>query len=330
MRGSNPLMGLTGYAIKRIFLTIPVLLGISAVVFLLVKITPGDPVSVLLPPTLRTPENVEALRRRLGLDQPIYVQYAKWVYHAAQGDLGRSYSTGRPVIEMISTRVWPTVQLTAVAILVALTIALPMGIVSAVYKDTWVDHVARVVAFGGVSVPSFWLGIVVILVFALFWQGWFGSQLIPAGGYVPPSAGLIPWLRHVLPPGITLGVGFAALTTRLTRASMVEVLTEEYIQTARAKGVRESAIVLVHGFRNALIPIVTVIGLQMGYLLNGAVVVEQVFQWPGIGRLLYQAVLEQDMPVIQGVVLFVATVFVMLNLVVDLLYAFLDPRITYD
>lgn len=323
-------MGLSGYALKRILLTVPVLLGISAVVFLLVKLTPGDPISIFLPPTLRTPENVEALRQRLGLDQPIYVQYLKWVFHAAQGELGRSYATGRPVTEMIATRLWPTIQLTLVAITVALSIALPTGVLSAVYKDSWVDHAARVIAFAGISVPSFWLGIVVILVFALFWQSWFGSQLIPAGGYVSPSDGLFSWLRHVLPPGITLGVGFAALTTRLTRAAMIEVLNKEYILTARSKGVKESIIVLVHGFRNALIPIVTVIGLQMGFLLNGAVIVEQVFQWPGIGRLLYQAVLEQDMPLIQGLVLFVATVFVLLNLIVDLLYAYLDPRIKYD
>lgn len=323
-------MGWARYTVKRVLLTVPVLLGISAVVFLLVKITPGDPVSVMLPPQLRTPENVAALRARLGLDQPIHVQYATWVYHAAQGDLGRSYITGQPVTEMVLDRVWPTLQLTLVAMAVALLIAVPMGILSAVYKDSAIDHAARVVAFAGISVPSFWLGIVVILVFALFWQGWFGTQLIPAGGYAAPSDGLRNWLRHVLPPGITLGVGFAALTTRLTRAAMIEALGKEYIETARSKGVKEQVVVLVHGFRNALIPVVTVIGLQLGFLMNGAVVVEQVFQWPGIGRLLYQAVLEQDMPLIQGIVLFVATVFVLLNLAVDLLYGYLDPRIVYE
>lgn len=323
-------MGLATYALKRALLLVPVLLGISAVVFLLVKLTPGDPVTVLLPPTLRTPENVAALRERLGLDQPIYIQYAKWLFHAAQGDLGRSYSTRQPVAEMIMARIWPTTQLALVAMAVALSIAIPAGILSAVYKDTWIDNLARIIAFGGISMPSFWLGIIVILVFALFWQTWFGSQLIPAGGYAPPREGIVPWLRHILPPGITLGVGFAALTTRLTRAAMIEVLNEEYIQTARAKGVKESLVVLVHGFRNALIPVVTVVGLQIGFLLNGSIVVEQVFQWPGVGRLLYQAVLQRDIPLLQGVVLFIAVIFVSLNLAVDLVYAYLDPRIKYD
>jgi peptide/nickel transport system permease protein len=323
-------MGLGNYVLKRLLLLIPVLLGVSIVVFLLMKITPGDPVTVLLPPEAQTAENIRRLEQRLGLGEPIYVQYLNWLESAVQGDLGQSYRTRQAVTQMVGAAIWPTVQLALVAFIVATTIAIPMGVLGAVYKDTWIDHVGRLVAFLGISMPSFWLGIMVILVFSLFWQGWFVFQLIPSGGYASPSDGLVEWLRHVLPPGITLGVGYAALTARLTRSSMVEVLNEEFVETARAKGVKERAVVLVHTFRNSLIPVVTVMGLQIGFLMNGAIVVEQVFQWPGIGLLLYESVTRGDIPLLQGVVLFVAIVFVFSNLVVDVLYAYLDPRIKYE
>lgn len=323
-------MGFASYALKRLSLTIPVLIGVSIGVFLLLKLTPGNPVDALLPPTARTPANVAQVRARLGLGEPLYVQYWSWFSHAITGDLGRSYALRQPVTSLIASRLWPTIQISLVAILVALFIAIPTGILSAVFKDTWVDHLNRFVAFVGISVPAFWLGIIIILVFSLFWQQWFGSGLIPAGGYVAPSKDFWGWARAAIAPGITLGVGYSALTARLTRSAMVEVLNEDYIRTARSKGVKESFIVMVHGFRNALIPIVTVLGYQIGFLVNGSVVVEQVFQWPGIGRLLYQAVLNQDLPVLQGVILFVALVFIMANLTVDLLYAYLDPRIKYE
>ena len=324
-------MGYANYAIKRLALTVPVLLGVSIGVFLLIKLTPGDPVNALLPPTQRTPAKIAQLEERLGLGQPLYVQYGKWLVNALQGDLGRSYALQRPVTELILERLWPTAQLSLVAILVALFIAIPTGILSAVYKDTWVDHANRFVAFFGISVPAFWLGIMVIMVFSLFWGNVFGGDgLIPAGGYVKPSDGVAQWMRYVAAPGVTLGVGYSALTARLTRSAMVEVLNEEYVQTARAKGAKESVVILVHSFRNALIPIVTVLGIHIGFLFNGSIVIEQVFQWPGIGRLLYSAVLNKDLPVIQGIILFVAGVFVFANLGVDLLYAYLDPRIKYD
>jgi peptide/nickel transport system permease protein len=323
-------MGIGNYAVKRLLLLVPVLLGITAVVFLLVQLTPGSPITVLLPPNARTPSQIAALRNRLGLDQPLYIQYIKWVTNAAQGDLGRSYATRQPVTEMIVDHLWPTLELAAVALFVALFVAIPVGILSAVYKDTAIDHFGRIGAFLGISMPSFWVGIMAILVFALFWQEWFGFQVIPAGGYVSPAAGFVPWLRHIVAPGLVLGLGFAALTTRLTRAAMLEVLNEDYIRTARSKGVKESTVVLVHGFKNAFIPVLTVLGLQLGFLINGSVVIEQVFQWPGIGQLLYTAVEQRDMPLIQGIVLLIAIVFVFANLAVDLLYAFLDPRIKYD
>lgn len=323
-------MGFANYALKRVLLAVPVLLGVSVGVFLLIKLTPGDPISALLPPAQRTPAAEAALEERLGLGEPLYQQYFHWLSHAVRGDLGRSYALQQPVADLILNRLWPTAQISLVAIVVAVTIAVPAGILSAVYKDTWVDHLSRIVAFLGLSLPAFWLGIMVILVFSLFWKNWFGGVLIPAGGYVAPTTDFFGWLHRVIAPGVTLGVGYSALTARLTRSAMVEALNEEYIQTAHAKGVKESIIVLIHGFRNALIPVVTVMGLQIGFLFNGSVVVEQVFQWPGIGRLLYQAVLDKDLPVIQGVLLFVALVFIVANLTVDLLYAYLDPRIKYD
>jgi peptide/nickel transport system permease protein len=324
-------MGLGKYALKRILLLIPVFLGVTAVVFLLLKLVPGDPVAVLLPPASRTPEQIASLRTRLGLNQPIYIQYAKWLWSALHGNLGTSYANQRAVTTILADAIWPTMQLTIVAFLVALFIAIPVGVASAVYKDTWIDNLGRVIAFTGISIPAFWLGIMVILLFALWIPDATGlPQLIPAGGYASPSEGIFVWLRHVIAPGAVLGLGFSALTTRLTRASMVEVLNEDYVRTARAKGVRENAVVMIHAFRNALIPVLTVMGLQLGFLLNGSIVVEQVFQWPGIGRLLFQAVLQRDFPLIQGIVLFIATIFVFANLFVDLMYAVLDPRIRYD
>jgi peptide/nickel transport system permease protein len=309
---------------------IPVFIGVTAAVFLLLKLAPGDAVSALLPPRSRNPETVAALEARLGLDEPIYMQYLKWLSNVVQGDLGLSYSTRQPVLGMIINRLWPTIQISIVAFIVALFIAIPLGVLSAVYKDTWVDQLSRVVAFTGISIPSFWLGIMMILVFSLFWKGWFGASLIPAGGYVAPREGFVTWLYYVIPPGVTLGVGFSAIVTRLTRSAMVEVLNEDYIRTARSKGRKEQGVILIHALRNAMIPVVTIVGLQVGFLLNGAVVVEQVFQWPGVGRLLYQAVQTNDIPLIQGLVLFIAGVFVIMNLLVDLTYAYLDPRIKYD
>lgn len=323
-------MGFANYTLKRILLAIPVMLGVSIGVFLLIKLTPGDPISTILPPQQRTDANIARIRQRLNLGAPLYLQYLSWLSEAVTGNLGRSYTLSQPVTDLILSRIWPTAQLSLIAFLVALFIAIPTGLASAVYKDTWVDHLGRVVAFLGISIPAFWLGIMVILVFALFWGNWFGNGLIPAGGYTPPSEGLLAWFRSVIAPGVTLGVGYSALTARMTRSAMVDVLNEEYIETARSKGVKESVVVFVHGFRNALIPVVTVLGMNIGFLFNGSIVVEQVFQWPGIGRLLYGAVLDQDMPLIQGLLLFIAMVFILANLTVDLLYAYLDPRITYD
>jgi peptide/nickel transport system permease protein len=323
-------MDRTNYVLKRLLTLIPVFLGVTIVVFLLVRLTPGDPVTAMIPPQARTPETVAALRSRLGLDEPLPVQYWKWVSDAVMLDLGTSYSQNRPVTAVIASHIWPTVQIALVAFLVAMFIAVPLGVLAGVYKNSWIDQLSRVVAFTGISIPSFWLGLMAILFGALFWNRWFGSTLIPAGGYVAPSVSIQGWLWHVLPPGVILGVGFSAITMRLTRSSMVESIQEDYVRTARSKGAKEQAVIITHALRNALIPVITVAGLQVGYLLNGAVVVEEVFAWPGIGRLLFQAVQQQDMPLIQGLVLLFATIFVLMNLIVDLLYTVLDPRIEYE
>ncbi|MFP9062203.1 ABC transporter permease [Natrialbaceae archaeon A-chndr2] len=323
-------MDRTNYIIKRLLSLVPVFLGVTLVVFLLVRLTPGDPVTAMIPPQARTPETVEALRNRLGLDDPLPVQYFNWVTDAMMLDLGTSYSQDRPVTAVIASHIWPTVQISLVAFIVSIVIALPLGVLAGVYKDSWIDQLSRVIAFTGISIPSFWLGLMTIMFGALFWNRWFGYTLIPAGGYVSPTESVQLWLWHVLPPGIILGIGFSAITMRLTRSSMAEAMQEDYIRTARAKGAKEQLVIIVHALRNALIPVVTVAGLQVGYLLNGAVVVEEVFAWPGVGRLLFQAVQMQDMPLIQGLVLLFATVFVVMNLVVDMLYTVLDPRIEYE
>lgn len=323
-------MDRTNYILKRLISLIPVFFGVTLFVFLLVRLTPGDPVTAMIPPQARTPETVEAIRTRLGLDDPLPVQYFNWVSDAAMLDLGTSYSQDRPVTAVIAAHIWPTIQIGAVAFVVSIVIALPLGVLSGVYKDSWIDQLSRIIAFTGISIPSFWLGLMAIMFGALFWNRWYGWQLIPAGGYVSPFESIQGWLWHVLPPGIVLGVGFSAITMRLTRSSMAEAMEEDYVRTARSKGAKEQAVIIIHALRNALIPVVTVAGLQIGYLINGAVVVEEVFAWPGVGRLLFQAVQQQDMPLIQGLVLMFAGVFVMMNLIVDLLYTVLDPRIEYE
>lgn len=322
-------MSRSNYLLKRLLLMIPVLFVISVGIFLLLKLSPGSTVSALLPPGQQSPTQIERVTEQYGLDEPIYVQYGKWLVRAVQGDLGRSYAMGEPVLSVVLQSAWATAQLGFVSLLVSLVVAVPLGLVSAANRGTWIDQFGRLAAFGGISMPAFWVGIVIILVFSLFWSQWFGQSLVPPGGYVPVSDGIGAWLHHVIAPAITLGIGFAAILTRQIRSAMITVLEEDYVRTARAKGVREQFVILVHAFRNGLIPVVTVLGFQVGFLMNGAVVVEQVFEWPGIGRLLFQAVTTKDVPLVQGAVLFIAVVFVGINLVVDMLYTYLDPRVEY-
>jgi peptide/nickel transport system permease protein len=308
------------YLIRRVLAAIPVMLLVATAVFLLLFLTPGDPAAVILGPDAK-PEQVAELRARLGLDQPVYVQLGNWYMRLLRGDLGRSIFEDRPVTEAIASRAEPTLLLTFLATLVAITLGLTMGIVAALRPGRWQDTGAMLVAIGGVSMPTFWLGLNLIFVFGVL-LGW-----LPVAGYEPLQSGLWESLRYLILPSITLGLFQAALLARLTRSMMLETLGDDYVRTARAKGLAEHAVVLRHAFRNAAIPLVTVIGLIFAALLGGAVITEQVFNIPGVGRLLIQAVARRDYPVVQGVVMIVAGLYVVINLLVDLLYGYLDPRL---
>jgi peptide/nickel transport system permease protein len=214
--------------------------------------------------------------------------------------------------------------------LFSLIVSLPLGILGAVYKDTWIDELSRILAFGGVSIPRFWMGLMMILVFGQYWSQWFGEGLISTGGYVPITAGPIEFLHYMLAPAIAIGLGYAAITARITRSAMIDELNKDYVRTARSKGLREQLIIGKHVFQNAMLPVITVVGMQLGFVINGVVVVEEVFAIPGIGRLMFSAVANQDLPTVQALLLFIATAYVLMNLLVDLGYAFLDPRIVYE
>ncbi len=309
-----------GYIAKRLLLMFIVILGVTLITFSIMQFVPGDPAEMIAIGRYDiedlTQEDIERIRAEEGFDAPMYVQYAKWLKHLLHGDLGRSLITGEPVFSEILTRFPATVELAIASMLISLLIAIPVGIVSATKQYTMIDNVSMVGALLGVSMPNFWLGLLLILLFSLYF-GWF-----PVCGYGS--------LKHLVLPAITLGTGITALTTRLTRSSMLEVLRQDYIRTARAKGLSEKMIIKKHALKNALIPVVTVAGLQFGTLLEGAVIVETIFAWPGIGKLLVDSIFARDFAMVQGCVLFVAVIFVLVNLLVDVSYIFLDPRIRYE
>ncbi len=303
------------YVVKRLLLAIPVLLGVTFVMFLIALITPGDPAVILLGERA-TPEELATLREQLGLNDPWYQQYFDYVSKAARGDFGTSYRSRTPVFEELMDRFPNTVQLTVAAMAVALLIGIPLGVLSAVKQNTLIDRFAIIFAMLGSSMPVFWIGLVLILIFSL------RLNLLPASG----KGGI----DNLILPATALGVGAAALIARITRSSMLEVLRNDYMRTARAKGLRERVVVLRHGLGNALIPVVTVVGLQFGALLGGAILTETVFAWPGIGRHIVQAIGQRDYPTVRGGVLLVAMTFVIINVLLDVLYAYLDPRIKYS
>ncbi|MFN3286108.1 MAG: nickel ABC transporter permease [bacterium] len=303
------------YVLKRVLLALPVLLGVSVVVFVAIRSIPGDPAQIMAGQAA-TEEVVRQIRQSLGLDQPLPVQYLYFLRNVVRGDLGRSLFNGAPVVEELGQRFPRTVRLALASMAVASLIGVPAGILAATRHLSWVDTLVMLVALVGVSMPVFWLGLNLILVFSV------RLQWLPAFGYET-------W-RHLLLPSVTLGAASAAIVARMTRSAMLEVLGQDYIRTARAKGLAERAVVNRHALRNALIPVVTVLGLQLGTLLSGAVLTETVFAWPGIGRLLVDAVLARDYPIIQGATLLIAATFVALNLAVDVLYGLLDPRIRYE
>ena len=310
------------FVVRRIIATIPVMGFVALFVFSLLYIAPGDPAAVIAGDQA-TPADVERIRQGLGLDRPFVVRFGEWFYHVITGDLGTSIFTGLPVTQLISQRIEPTVSLMAVTLVFAILIAVPMGVVAAWKADTWIDRVAMAVAVTGFSVPVFVVGYVLAYLFALKFA------LLPVQGYTAIGQGLWPWFENLILPAITLGFVYIALIARITRAAMLEVLQQDYIRTARAKGVGQLSILFLHALKNASVPIVTVIGIGIALLIGGAVVTESVFAIPGLGRLTVDAILRRDYPVIQGVVLMFSFVYVVINLVVDLVYAALDPRIRY-
>lgn len=297
--------------------------AVATSVFFLLQLIPGDPVAHMLGEQY-TPEAAEALRDKLGLNQPLYVQYANWMGHAARGDLGRSIATGQPVSDAIASALPKTLSLALVSFVISLIIAVPTGIIAALKRNSVTDYLVSIVAFVGVSMPSFWFGIMLVIVFAVQ-LGW-----LPAIGYTSiADGGVWEWLQHLLLPAIACGAAYAAILMRFVRAGLLEVLGNEYIRTARAKGLKERRIITGHALRNSLVPVVTVAGIQLALLLNGAVVIEVVFSIRGLGRLLVAGIFDRDYPIVQGVILLVAVMFVAANLIVDVLYTLLDPRIRY-
>ena len=307
---------------RRLLATIPVMAVVALFVFALLRLTPGDPAAVIAG-DYASPQDVARIRATLGLDRPLHTQLGLWAASLLRGDLGTSIFSGLPVTTLLRQRVEPTVALAVLTMLVAVSLAVPLGVLAAWKQGTWIDRVVMVVAVSGFSMPVFWLGFLLVWVFAIQ-LGW-----LPVQGYTPLSAGLWPWLRQLILPALTLGFVYMALITRMTRASMLTVLREDYVRTAFAKGLASPAVLLRHALKNASLPVVTIIGVGVALLIGGVVVTESVFALPGIGRLTVDAILRRDYPVIQAVILIVSGVYVLINLVVDLLYVVLDPRIRY-
>ncbi|HUG35733.1 MAG TPA: ABC transporter permease [Candidatus Limnocylindrales bacterium] len=313
---------MTGYLVRRVLSVIPVMAVVVTVVFFLIHLIPGDPASAMLGPDA-TLAQIEATRQQLGVDRPIYEQLWKFYGRVLHGDLGRSYFLDRPVTQALWERAEPTILLTFSALFVAVAIGVPSGLIAGAYPGSIWDRVLMFGALLGVCIPGFWLSLNFIYLFAvrLAW--------LPAGGYT--SLFVDPWaaVRYMILPAVSLGFNQSALIARIARSCMLEVLQQDYIRTARAKGLSQGVVVSVHAFRNALVPVVTVIGITMAILIGGAVVTEIVFNIPGLGRLAISAILRRDYPVVQGVVLVTAAAYVLINLAVDMLYAFIDPRIRY-
>jgi peptide/nickel transport system permease protein len=304
---------MTAYLLRRALALLPVLAIMSIIVFVLIRFVPGDPIDVMYGSEGMDAARRAALSQSLGLDQPVPIQYGRWLLRAVQGDLGNSYRAGMPVGQIILERLPATLSLAGAAILVSLFIAIPLGILAAVRRNSWLDFSALGFAIFGISLPNFFAGLLLVLIFAVYLH-WL------------PALGTGSW-RHVILPAVTLGWALSGTTTRLTRSSMLEELSKDYVRTARGKGLKEQSVVLHHGLRNAMLPTVTMIGLQMGFLIGGIVAVEKVFAWPGIGSLLVDSIFARDYPVVQGVVLVVAVMVVVINLGVDMVYTVLDPKI---
>jgi peptide/nickel transport system permease protein len=312
------------YLARRLLQLLPVLLGVSVVIFMVLRLAPGDPAEIMLG-SQATKEDLERLRRELGLTQPVHVQYLLWMSHVVRGDLGRSIWRKRPVLTEVLHHYKATIVLTFAALTLSAVGGTTLGVTAAVRPNSLLDRCSAVASLFGASMPVFWLGIVLMVIFAL------ELRWLPASGMFSPYGGgdLGDLLRHLVLPAVTLASATITIIARLTRSAMLEVLGQDYIRTARAKGLVERAVVVRHGLKNALVPIITVIGVQTGVLLGGAVLTETVFAWPGVGTLMVQGILARDFPLVQGCVLVIAMTFVLINLAVDLAYAWLDPRIRY-
>ena len=317
--------GLISFLARRLLLALLALFGVVVLVFVLVRLIPGDVVTNLVGLDARpTPEQLANLRRLFGLDQPIHVQFGIWFGALITGDLGQSLRTGRPIADDLMLRLPVTLELAVLALAVALLIAIPLGVIAATKRGQFADYAASLFALIGLAAPNFWLAILFILFFSL------QLRLLPSGGYVLLSENPLENLRHMVLPSVALGLSLAAATTRITRSSLLEVLSLDYVRTARAKGLSERIVIYRHALKNALIPVATVIGLQVGTLLGGAIIIEEIFGLPGIGRFALEGINLRDYPVVQGAVLVVAGAFVLVNVLVDVLYALIDPRVRYD
>ncbi|HEX4892125.1 MAG TPA: ABC transporter permease [Hyphomicrobiaceae bacterium] len=310
------------YIARRVIATIPVMAIVAFFVFSLLYIAPGDP-AVVIAGDQASPEDVEKIRTSLGLDRPFLVRFGEWTWRLLQGDLGTSMFTGHPVTHLIQQRIEPTLSLMVLTLILAITIAIPIGVVAAARAGGWLDRILMAFAVAGFSVPVFVVGYLLVYVVALRWE------LLPTQGYTPLREGLWPWFENLILPAIALGFVYIALIARITRAAMLEVLSQDYVRTARAKGVGQGSILFLHALKNAAVPIVTVIGIGVALLIGGAVVTESVFAIPGLGRLTIDAIVRRDYPVIQGIVLMFSFIYVLVNLAVDLIYTLLDPRIQY-
>ncbi len=315
---------MTAYLVRRVAASVVVLFGVSIVVFLTLKLVPGDAAYVLAGPNASA-EDIERVRQSLGLDKPVPVQYVTWLGRALQGDLGRSLELHEPVLNLVLSRYGNTLLLAVAAMVFAGMTGILAGMLAALRPHTWLDRLVMLVTLTANSTPSFWLGLVLILVFSLTLHWLPSSGMDSARG----DGGTFDVLQHLVLPAVTLGAISSALIARMTRASLLEVLTQEYVLVARAKGLREGLLMRRHALKNALLPVLTILGLQMGSLLGGAVITETIFSWPGIGFQLYRGIALRDVPLVQGAALVVAMSFVIINLLVDLLYSYLDPRIRY-
>jgi len=305
------------YILRRCLMLAPVVLGVSLIIFVIMKLTPGDPIlnAFGIQPT-GDQSYISELRAKLGLDEPIYVQYGKFLWRLMQGDFGRSIASNKPVVALISETLPNTLILILSAVIVAALIGIPIGVISAVRQGTWIDHTTRVASIFAASIPDFWLGLVLMMVFSYY------LGLTPIAGHGT--------IQHLILPASTLGIGLSGVIVRLTRSNLLEIIRQDFITAAYARGLSRTRVIWKHALRNALIPIITVLGLQLGFLIAGAFFVEWIFGWPGIGRLTVQAITQRDYPVVLGALFVTSIAYVLINLIVDIIYAYIDPRVKYE